>query len=353
MSALITNSDKSHSERAFSSDQTVQILALDGGGLMGLYSASVIKAIEAHLGHPLAKHFDIICGTSTGGLIALGLGIGKEGSDIQKFYTDDGPKIFPNRGCQRVYRFFRNLLFTKYSNRHLENTLKKLLVLPGSEEAPLLRDSQKRLILPTYLAANSQPRLLKTPHDPRLRIDWKMPMWAAAMATSAAPTYLPSFHYEGKRYLDGGVWANNPSLVGVVEALELGASLENIRVLNISTTSCHSNCLHFKPLSLLPYKCDYGKMGKLPWAAKVLSVVMKANSYATSHMFLRQLLASGNLAVIDRQVAPSHALDYIDFEEFQTIGEEDGIHACGGLSRFFEHTAPDYEPNPTAIGQND
>ena len=244
MSSLITNSLKSDSLKAFEPDQTVQVLALDGGGLMGLYSASVIKAIESHLGHSLADHFDLICGTSTGGLIALGLGIGKTGSDIQKFYIDDGPKIFPNRGYQRIYRFFRNWLFTKYSNEHLEDTLKKLLILPDTGGTPLLKESQKRLILPTYLAANSQPRLLKTPHDPRLRMDWKMPMWAAAMATSAAPTYLPSFHFEGKRYLDGGVWANNPSLVGVVEALELGASLENIRVLNISTTSCHSNCLH-------------------------------------------------------------------------------------------------------------
>ena len=94
-------------------------------------------------------------------------------------------------------------------------------------------------------------------------------------------------------------------------------------------------------------------MGKLPWAAKVLSVVMKANSYATSHMYLRQLLAPGNLAVIDRQVGPSHKLDHIDFEEFQTIGEEDGIHACGGLGKFFEHIAPEYKPNQIAIGEND
>jgi hypothetical protein len=350
---LVTNHNKSDSLRVFTPDQPVQILAMDGGGLMGLYSASVIKSIEDNLGHSLTKHFDIICGTSTGGLIALGLGLGKSAEDIQNFYITEGPKIFPNRGLERYYRFFRNLLIAKYSNAHLEKTLRKLLVLDDQEETPLLLHSKKRLILPTYLAANSQPRLLKTPHDPRLRKDWKMPMWAAAMATSAAPTYLPSFHFEGTRYLDGGLWANNPSLVGVVEALELGASLQNIRVLNISTTSSHSNCLHFKPLPFVPLKYEYGKLGKLPWAAKVLSVVMNANSHATSHMFLRQLLAPGNLAVIDRQVAPEHALDSIDFEEFQTIGEEDGMHSCGGLSQFFKYTASPYEPDPTAIGKND
>jgi len=346
--SLTINHNKSESLKAFSPDQIVQILAIDGGGLKGLFSASVLKSLEDHLGHSIIEHFDIIAGTSTGGLIALGLGLRKPAKDIQEFYISNGPKIFPNKGLEKKLRFCKNWFYTKYSNKMLQETLKKLLVLPGSDE-PLLRDSTKRLLIPTFLAANSKPRILKTPHDPRLRSDWRLPMWAVAMATSAAPTYLPAFHYGGNRYLDGGLWANNPSLVAVVEAIEMGAALENIRVLNLSTTSCHSDCLIFNPFGL---RLDYGTLGRIPWATKVLPVVMQAMSHATSHMYLRQLLKPGNMALIDRHVSPEHELDHINFEEFQSIGEEAGLQAVGGLTEYFKHFASPYTPDVTAIGAN-
>jgi len=346
--SLIINHDKSESLKAFSHDQIVQILALDGGGLKGLFSASALKALEEHLGHSITEHFDLIAGTSTGGLIALGLGLGKSAKEIQEFYIKDGPKIFPNRGLKKILRFWKNWFYTKYSNKMLKETLQKLLVLPDADE-PLLRDSTKRLLIPTFLAANSKPRILKTPHDPRLRSDWRLPMWAVAMATSAAPTYPPAFHYGGNRYLDGGLWANNPSLVAVVEAIEMGASLENIRVLNLSTTSCHSDCLVFNPFG---FRFDYGTLGRIPWASKVLPVAMQAMSYATSHMYLRQLLKPGNMALIDRHVSSEHKLDHINFEEFKTIGEDAGLQSVGGLNDYFKHIAAPFAPDNTAIGTN-
>ena len=109
--ALITNDQKSKSDKAFTADQIVQILALDGGGLKGLFSAAVIESLEEQIGHSIVRHFDIITGTSTGGLIALGLGLGKSGGEVVKFYQEDGPKIFPNAGLQRIIRFFRGWFF--------------------------------------------------------------------------------------------------------------------------------------------------------------------------------------------------------------------------------------------------
>lgn len=351
--ALITNHQKSESDKAFMADQTVQILALDGGGLKGLFSAAVIESLEEQLGHSIARHFDIITGTSTGGLIALGLGLGKSGNDIVKFYQEDGPKIFPNSGLQRIIRFCRGWFFSKYSNRYLEETLQKLLAFDGKGEEPLLRDSAKRLIIPTFYAASSQPRLLKTPHDKRYRSDWKLPMWAVAMATSAAPTYLPSFKYRGNTYLDGGLWANNPSLVGVIEALEMGASIKNIRVLNISTTSSNSDCLVFK-FPFLPVKAPYGRLGKLPWASRILTVMMQANSHSTTHMYLRQMLTAGNLAVIDEHINVGHAdLDDINYEEFYTRGRSAAEQAKNSINHYFDHIATEYAPNREAICNGD
>ncbi|PLY00759.1 MAG: hypothetical protein C0623_06625 [Desulfuromonas sp.] len=352
--ALITNLEKSQSEKSFSDDQIVQVLALDGGGLKGLFTAGAIESLEDQLGHSISKHFDIITGTSTGGLIALGLGLGKSGSDIVKFYLDDGPRIFPNQGIQRLIRFFRGWFWNKYSNHSLEKTLRRLLTLDNCSDEPLLRDSKKRLIIPTFYAACSQPRLLKTPHDKRYRSDWKLPMWAVAMATSAAPTYLPSFKHGGNVYLDGGLWANNPSLVGVVEAIEMGAKIENVKVLNITTTSSNTDCLVFKPFSFLPIKASYGRLGKLPWASRVLSVMMQANSFSTVHMFLRQMLASGNLAVIDEHINFGHAdLDNINYDEFYIRGKNAAEQAKNSINYFFEHIAAEYVPSSEAIRGGD
>lgn len=351
--SLITNHQKSESDKSFTSDQTVQILALDGGGLKGLFSAAVIESLEEQLGHPITRHFDIITGTSTGGLIALGLGLGKSGEDIVKFYKEDGPKIFPNSGIQRLIRYCRGWFFNKYSNHYLEETLHRFLSIEGNEEEPLLRDSTKRLIIPTFYAASSQPRLLKTPHDKRYRSDWKLPMWAVAMATSAAPTYFPSFKYHGNTYLDGGLWANNPSLIGVVEALEMGASITNIRVLNISTTSSNSDCLIFK-FPFLPLKTPYGRLGKLPWASRILTVMMQANSQSTTQMYLRQMLTEGNLAVIDEHINFGHAdLDDINYDEFYTRGRSAAEQAKNGINHYFNHTATEYTPSRGAILNGD
>src|SRR5438046_10353165 len=73
-----------------------QILSLDGGGIKGLFSAAVLAAIEADLNVSIVEHFDLIVGTSTGGIIALGLGLGLRPQQIVDFYANDGPHIFRN-----------------------------------------------------------------------------------------------------------------------------------------------------------------------------------------------------------------------------------------------------------------
>ncbi len=320
----------------FSASDTVQILSLDGGGLKGLYSASVIKALEEQAGSLIANHFDIITGTSTGGLIALALSLGKSGSEIQDFYLNKGELIFPSRGLGGCYRSLRSWLRPKYSNGVLKNTLKELLQTGDCEE-PTLLDSQKRLVIPTFVAEESKPRLLKTPHKSTYRRDWKMPMWAVGMATSAAPTYLPAFTYENRDYLDGGLWANNPSLVGLLEAKDLGADIKNIRVLNIGTTES------FSPVRKK-------RAGKLGWAKKILEVLMEANSYATSKMYLDQLIEQKNFYAINKKVDSKYAnLDRVNLNELTGIGETCGERAYPKIKDWFEHRPPPYEADHQAI----
>jgi hypothetical protein len=94
-------------------------------------------------------------------------------------------------------------------------------------------------VIPSYNLGENDVYLFKTPHHDRLRRDHKVPMWQVAMATTAAPTFFPAFRLPGDhvRLVDGGVWANNPAMVGVTEAVSMfGCSLENIRLLSVGTT---------------------------------------------------------------------------------------------------------------------
>ena len=73
-----------------------QILALDGGGMKGVFSAALLAAIEEDCQTSITDHFDLIAGTSTGGIIALGLGLGYSAKEILNFYITEGPHIFPS-----------------------------------------------------------------------------------------------------------------------------------------------------------------------------------------------------------------------------------------------------------------
>ena len=207
-----------------------QVLSLDGGGLRGIFSAAALAALEDDLGSPVLEHFDLVTGTSTGGLIALALAAGIPARSVLEFYVNEGPQIFrhPRR------RTLRHLVRSKYDGNALESAVRHQL---GDR---VLADSTVRLVIPAFDLTRRDIYLFKTPHHPRLRRDWRVPMWEVALSTSAAPTYLPAHTLQGDRsvLVDGGVWANNPCLVGVAEAVSmLRAPLTSIRVLSIGTTS--------------------------------------------------------------------------------------------------------------------
>jgi predicted acylesterase/phospholipase RssA len=226
-----------------------QVLALDGGGVRGIFTAAVLAALEADIGRPVVEVFDLVVGTSTGGIIALGLGAGLSPRDILEFYVSNKGRIFPNRlGWRRL----RHPLKAKYRPGPLQSALQEIF------GPTLLGESRVPLVLCSYNVAENDVYLLKTPHNERLRRDHSVPMWAAAMATSAAPSFFPAFRLPSDhvRLIDGGVWANNPSMVGVTEAVSLfGQRPEHVRVLSLGTTS-----------SVRPRKSRLDNAGWIRWA---------------------------------------------------------------------------------------
>jgi uncharacterized protein len=198
-----------------------KILAIDGGGIKGLYSANVLKHLEErHGGCHLADHFDLICGTSTGGLIALALSLRKKASEIADFYAKKGEEIFPyvNR-FSRAYAFVKQTFwFGKYSDAVLRKNLEEFL---GAETR--MQDAKTLLCIPSFNLTHGEPIVFKKPHGDYYR-DGNLKMVDVALATSAAPTYFPLAELDYPElkgvFVDGGVWANNPTLCGILEALE-------------------------------------------------------------------------------------------------------------------------------------
>ena len=147
----------------------LQVLALDGGGLRGIFTAATLAAWEEDFGTSIADHFDLIVGTSTGGVIALALGLGVSPAEILSIYVDHGDRIFPP--ARRTRRgLWRRLRRPRYSAIDLRSVLQDCF---GDQ---ILGDSRVRLAIPSYDLAADHVHLFRTPHHPDLRRDWRVPV---------------------------------------------------------------------------------------------------------------------------------------------------------------------------------
>lgn len=200
----------------------------------------MLAALEQDTGKAAVDYFDLIVGTSTGGVIALGLGWGKSAAEIVEFYRNHGPTIFPGTSLvERATGLWNQLWGPKHSHDVLRESVTQVL---GSKR---FGESKCRLVIPTYDAIGGQLFLLKTAHHERFRYDYKALAVDVALATSAAPTYFkasPFPEHQGASYVDGGVWANCPAMVGITEAHSfLNIPLDEIEVLSIGTTTSPFN----------------------------------------------------------------------------------------------------------------
>lgn len=217
---------------------TFRILALDGGGIKGAFTASVLATLEDITKVSLVERFDLIAGTSTGGIIALGLGMGLSAKDILYFYRNKGKIIFPaTRIYQRFYGKIKQLLCTKYSQKILH----KELLTAFRKNNKNLTDSKCRLVIPAYDAISGACHIFRTPHNKNLTSDSRTKAVRVALATAAAPTYFNAAvikqNIADHTYFDGGVWANCPTMAALIEAVcYLNIPVDRIDILSIGTT---------------------------------------------------------------------------------------------------------------------
>lgn len=305
-----------------------QILALDGGGAKALFTAQVLARLEQDLGVSIKDSFDLIAGTSAGGIVALGLGAGLTPREIVAHYEDLVEAVFP-AVRRRLWRRHRQLTAPIYDGDALRTALTKVL---GDR---LLGDSAKRLVLPAWNVQRGSVHIFKTPHHTRLARDWRIPMVDIAMATSAAPLYFPAARVDGHRLIDGGVWANNPSVVAIAEAVSmLDVPLASIKVLNIGTID---------QLTDHPKRLDRG--GLLNWAKPIAPLILTAGSRGGQGI-AEHLIGKAAFTRFDALVPGGlYALDSADPSDVAGLAasvsrELSPIYTA----RFADHRAADYTP---------
>lgn len=212
-----------------------RILCIDGGGILGTFPAAFLAELEQHLDHPIGSYFDLIAGTSTGGILAIGLSMGLPASDLLELYENRGPEIFgEDHGAianflNRKLRGIRWLYRRKHDSDALRAVLQDVL---GDRR---IGEARSRLVVPAWNPVAKSVYIYKTAHHPRLKTDYRSRAVDAALATSAAPTYFQ--HHITKHdvgLLDGGIWANNPVAIAAVEAITLlGWPRESLHILSL------------------------------------------------------------------------------------------------------------------------
>ena len=274
-------------------DRRFRILSLDGGGIKGAFTASALAALEKQCNGRIVDHFDLIAGTSTGGIIAIGLGLGFSADELLQFYVEKGPDIFSATSVIGRLGVLRQILRPKHPSEKLENALKEIL---GDRK---FGESKCRLVIPTYDAIGGRIFLMKTAHHERFVHDVDASALDVAMATAAAPTYFEARKFPahpGSSYVDGGVWANSPSMVGLTEAVAfLGIKTEQIDILSVGTT--------WSPFSI----AEDRRSGVAQWNFGLISLMFEAQAETANAQ--AALLAGGYHRVNATVPAGTFSLD--------------------------------------------
>ncbi len=169
-----------------------RILSIDGGGMKGLIVAAFLD--NAPVGFPDLDTFDMLAGTSTGGILALGLEHGLSPAEMVDYYVTHGPEIF--RGGPKGIRFIKR---DRYSAKALTRSLRETL---GSK---LLEEVSRPVLLPSLdWTKEERQDSVYFLHEGR-----PFTCLDAALATSAAPTYFPAHLLGGLRLVDGGICCND------------------------------------------------------------------------------------------------------------------------------------------------
>lgn len=328
-----------------------KILSIDGGGIKGLYSAKVLATFEKYYNTNVSEHFDLICGTSTGGIIALGASLKMPMENIVDFYKKYGPSIFSSR-LKKLKRLGIKLLVGRQaviSAKYSQVALRKALISEFKDKK--IKDSNNLLCIPAYNLTSAEPRIFKRDYG-KFNQDNDKTYVDIALATSSAPTYLPIMNISKIDYADGGLYANNPVLVGLTEYLYNFANdkrFDGVDILSIS--SCE------KSLGWSPKK---KKQSFLGWSETLFDSYSNGQS-KVEQFFLNKLIESNTLKfglniirVANKPLSASQAtIVSMDNASADVLDLLEGIGAKVGADWQINKNIQDLFSTPKTINPND
>jgi phospholipase, patatin family len=234
-----------------------RVLSIDGGGMRGIYSANFLKTLACRFGkngeYDIGKKFDLIVGTSTGGILAIALANGITLDKIIELYKSKGKNIFPNPIPKKVSARALKWIIAGKKKRiegqtFLKSSLKEIFFNKTLGEMYRIRGIA--VCVPTINASTSSLWVFKTSHIEGKNRDDNYPLVDVCMATSAAPLIFPIYHTKcpddnvEQFFVDGGLCMNNPSLLALIEAKEIlrqkNVSASKIQLFSLGT--CDTAC---------------------------------------------------------------------------------------------------------------
>ena len=212
--------------RTFEPDGICRILALDGGGAKGFYTLGVLKEVEAMLGCPLYRRFDIVFGTSTGAIIAALITLGHTIDEIHELYKANVPAVMRERTAAKRTAALTRLASDVFGNQTFEDVKTGIGIVASRwlTERPMI-----------FKASIAQAHGLKGTFSPGFGVT----IAEAVQASCSAYPFFQRKHITtsaGDRVelIDGGYCANNPTLYAIADAVAaLKVDRANIRVLNV------------------------------------------------------------------------------------------------------------------------
>lgn len=243
-----------------------RILSLSGGGYLGLYTAVVLADLEARVGEPLGRRFDLIAGTSVGGLLAMALAFEVPMAQIVRLFVERGEEVFSSRRLPggtvtRLLDMTRSVLGPKYTGEALRRELTKHF---GDRT---MGDAQHAVVVPAVDVSRSVTKVFKTPHTQGSLGDEALSAVDVTLATCAAPAYFPCVKVGERLYADGGLFAVAPDQVALHEAQHfMGAKQAKVRMLAVGTAT-----MGYQPADNV--EADAGAVGWLSEGRLILTLI--------------------------------------------------------------------------------
>lgn len=325
--------------------------------------AEIERIIEQKSGQAdvkIGEYFDLITGTSIGGILALGLAAGKSAQELEKVFREQAPLIFPP--SRSWMKKCRAAFSSRYRSQPLFNAVASMI---GTDTT--FNDLNRRVMIPTVNLSTGKPQFFKTPHNPMFNRDGRLTLLDAAMATSAAPTYFAPHHCAAldAYFADGGLVANNPSFIALLEVFQdmandfPDATVSDVKILNIGTLGEEYTV---SPAALETTR-NNGYLGLWGLGERLVLTTMTANQQLHKAMLERELRrhgASDNYVYLDdtvpNEAASDITLDNASASSLRNLASRGKQLATNEFTKnirlqtFFEHpTAPFKRQEPVPL----